>query len=66
MNIINLGIVAHVDAGKTTFTECMLYQSGMIAKMGKVDDGTTVTDSMDLEKKRGMTIKSSVTSFFLE
>ena len=63
MNVINLGILAHVDAGKTTLTEGMLFQAGCIRKMGNVDDGTTVTDSMDLEKKRGMTIKSSVISF---
>lgn len=64
MDIINLGILAHVDAGKTTLTECMLYQSGNISQMGRVDNGTTVTDSLELEKKRGMTIKSSVVSFF--
>lgn len=63
MNVINLGILAHVDAGKTTLTEGMLFHGGNICKMGKVDDGTTVTDSMDLEKKRGMTVKSSVVSF---
>lgn len=63
MNVINLGILAHVDAGKTTLTEGMLFHGGNIRKMGNVDDGTTVTDSMDLEKKRGMTIKSSVVSF---
>ena len=63
MDVINLGILAHVDAGKTTLTEGMLFQAGCIRKMGNVDDGTTVTDSMDLEKKRGMTIKSSVISF---
>lgn len=63
MNIVNLGILAHVDAGKTTLTEGMLFQAGCIRKMGNVDDGTTVTDSMDLEKERGMTIKSSVISF---
>ena len=62
-SIFNLGILAHVDAGKTTLTEGMLFQAGYIRKMGNVDDGTTVTDSMDLEKKRGMTIKSSVVSF---
>ena len=63
MNVMNLGILAHVDAGKTTLTEGMLFQAGCIRKMGNVDDGTTVTDSMDLEKERGMTIKSSVISF---
>ena len=63
MDVINLGILAHVDAGKTTLTEGMLFQAGCIRAMGNVDDGTTVTDSMDLEKKRGITIKSSVISF---
>lgn len=50
INVINLGILAHVDAGKTTLTEGILYQSGVISRMGKVDAGTTVTDSMELEK----------------
>lgn len=63
MKIINVGILAHVDAGKTTVTEGLLYESGVIDKLGRVDDGTTVTDSMDLEKNRGITIKSSTISF---
>ncbi len=63
MKIINVGILAHVDAGKTTVTEGLLYESGVIDKLGRVDDGTTVTDSMDLEKDRGITIKSSTISF---
>jgi ribosomal protection tetracycline resistance protein len=63
LNKINIGIVAHVDAGKTTVTENLLYLGGAIKKIGRVDDGNTQTDSMELEKKRGITIKSSVVSF---
>ncbi|MFL0249999.1 tetracycline resistance ribosomal protection protein [Clostridium neuense] len=63
MNKINIGIVAHVDAGKTTVTENLLYLGGVIKKAGRVDNGNTVTDSMELERKRGITIKSSVISF---
>lgn len=63
MHIINLGILAHVDAGKTTLTESLLYHGGAIRSMGKVDKGTTTADSMELEQKRGMTIRSSTVSF---
>src|SRR5574344_1663917 len=56
---INIGIVAHVDAGKTTITENLLYCSGAIKSVGRVDLGNTQTDSMELERKRGITIKSS-------
>ncbi len=48
MKIINLGILAHVDAGKTTLTESLLYTSGAIAELGSVDEGTTRTDTMNL------------------
>ncbi len=48
---MNIGIFAHVDAGKTTVTENLLYEAGAIRKIGKVDSGDTVTDTMDLEKK---------------
>lgn len=61
--IINIGIVAHVDAGKTTITENLLYCSGAIKSIGRVDLGNTQTDSMELERKRGITIKSSAISF---
>lgn len=61
--IINIGIVAHVDAGKTTITENLLYYSGAIKAVGRVDLGNTQTDSMELERKRGITIKSSTVSF---
>ena len=60
---LNLGILAHVDAGKTTLTERLLYDSGVIDQLGAVDAGTTQTDSLPLERRRGITIKSAVTSF---
>lgn len=63
MKIINIGILAHVDAGKTTLTESLLYTSGTIAELGSVDKGTTRTDTMLLEKQRGITIQTAVTSF---
>ena len=50
MKIINIGILAHVDAGKTTLTESLLYTSGAIAEQGNVDKGTTRTDTMILER----------------
>ncbi|QBD79263.1 TetM/TetW/TetO/TetS family tetracycline resistance ribosomal protection protein [Ktedonosporobacter rubrisoli] len=65
MTTINIGIVAHVDAGKTTLTERILYETHVIAEIGRVDQGTTQTDSLDLEKRRGITIKASVVSFFV-
>lgn len=63
MKTINIGIVAHVDAGKTTTTENLLYYSGVIKSLGRVDLGNTQTDSMELERKRGITIKASAISF---
>jgi ribosomal protection tetracycline resistance protein len=60
---LNLGILAHVDAGKTTLTERLLYAAGVIDKIGSVDAGTTQTDSLALERQRGITIKSAVVSF---
>ncbi|RZT20140.1 translation elongation factor 2 (EF-2/EF-G) [Kribbella sp. VKM Ac-2569] len=60
-----MGIVAHVDAGKTSLTERLLYAAGVIDRVGRVDDGNTQTDSMDLERKRGITIRSAVVSFAL-
>src|ERR1035437_4695057 len=62
---INLGILAHVDAGKTSLTERLLFESGAIDTLGRVDDGTTRTDSMDLERRRGITIRAAVTSLRL-
>jgi len=60
-----MGIVAHVDAGKTSLTERLLHAAGIIDHVGRVDDGTTQTDSMDLERRRGITIRSAVVSFTL-
>src|SRR5438067_4990163 len=63
MRILNLGILAHVDAGKTTLTERLLYAAGVIDEIGSVDHGSTQTDSLALERERGITIKSAVVSF---
>src|SRR5450432_2861318 len=64
--MLNLGIVAHVDAGKTSLTERLLYAAGVIGEVGSVDDGTTQTDSLALERQRGITIKSAVVSFAID
>lgn len=58
----NIGIIAHIDAGKTTMTERVLYFTGRTHRIGEVDDGTTVMDWMDLERERGITITAAVTS----
>ena len=63
---LNLGILAHGDAGKTTLTERVLYAAGVIDEVGSVDDGTTQTDSLTLERQRGITIKSAVVSFAID
>src|SRR5207302_3671208 len=66
MRTLNLGILAHVDAGKTTLTERLLYAAGVIDEIGSVDDGTTQTDSLVLERQRGITLKSAVVSFEID
>ncbi len=63
MSIRNIGILAHVDAGKTTITERMLYLSGGIHSLGSVDDGTANTDWMEVERRRGISVRSASTSF---
>ena len=63
---LNLGILAHVDAGKTTLTERLLYDAGVIRELGSVDRGTTQTDTLELERRRGITIKSAVVSFRID
>lgn len=65
MKSLNLGILAHVDAGKTSLTERLLYTAGVIDEIGSVDRGTTQTDSLALERQRGITIKSAVASFVI-
>jgi len=60
---LNLGILAHVDAGKTSLTERLLFAAGVIDKLGRVDDGDTHTDTLALERQRGITIKAAVASF---
>ena len=61
-NLRNIGIVAHIDAGKTTTTERVLYYTGATYKSGNVDDGNTATDWMEQERERGITITSAAVS----
>jgi len=63
MKVLNIGIVAHVDAGKTTLSEDILFKSGVIQKKGRVDDASTVTDDLSMERARGITIKEKTVSF---
>src|SRR4030043_433565 len=62
--IRNIGIIAHIDAGKTTLTESILYLTGRTYKIGTVDEGTTVMDWMDLERERGVTITAAATTCY--
>ncbi|WP_435223950.1 GTP-binding protein [Streptomyces sp. Tue6028] len=66
MHLLNLGILAHVDAGKTSLTERLLHSVGVIDEIGSVDDGSTQTDSLALERQRGITIRSAVVSFAID
>ncbi|MBT2408580.1 MULTISPECIES: translation factor GTPase family protein [unclassified Streptomyces] len=63
MTSVNIGILAHVDAGKTSLTERLLYTAGVIDRIGSVDRGDTQTDAHELERRRGITIRSAVVSF---
>jgi ribosomal protection tetracycline resistance protein len=63
VHTLNLGILAHVDAGKTSLTERLLFAAGAITELGSVDAGTTRTDSMDIERRRGITVRTNVASF---
>ena len=66
MRTLNLGILAHVDAGKTSLTERLLYAAGVIDAIGSVEAGSTQTDTLALERQRGITIKSAVVSFVVD
>ncbi|WP_405553188.1 TetM/TetW/TetO/TetS family tetracycline resistance ribosomal protection protein [Streptomyces canus] len=66
MHLLNLGILAHVDAGKTSLTERLLHSVGVIDEIGSVDAGSTQTDTLALERRRGITIKSAVVSFAVD
>lgn len=63
MSSINIGILAHIDAGKTSLTERLLFDCGAIGSLGSVDAGTTQTDSNEIERRRGITVRTAVASF---
>ena len=63
-NIRNIGIIAHIDAGKTTVTEGILYRTGLKHKIGAVHEGETTTDWMEQERERGITIVSAAVTCY--
>lgn len=63
MHTLNIGILAHVDAGKTSLTERLLFDGGAIDRLGSVDAGDTRTDDGAIERQRGITVRSAVAAF---
>ena len=66
MQNVTVGILAHVDAGKTTLAEAILYRAGKLRRTGRVDDGDTVMDTHELERQRGITIFASQAQLTLD
>lgn len=66
MHTLNLGILAHVDAGKRSLTERLLHDAGVVDAIGSADDGSTQTGSLAPERQRGITIRSAVVSFTVD
>jgi elongation factor G len=62
--IRNIGIIAHINAGKTTTTECMLFHTGRTYRIGRVEEGTTITDWMEIERERGITVWSAAVTCY--
>ena len=62
-DIITIGVLAHVDAGKTSLTECLLYKSGTTQAQGSVDKGSAITDGLAMERNRGISIKTATVDF---
>ena len=61
--IATIGIFAHANAGKTTLTENLLYKTGVLSNIGRVDNGNTVTDNLLIEKSRGISVRAGVVTF---
>ena len=64
-HVRNIGIMAHIDAGKTTTTERILYYTGRLHRLGEVHDGAATMDWMEQEQERGITITSAATTYFM-